>query len=294
MNAPLRLLLVSLTLATVGLAMPAPARADAPGLQASPLEYIDTLTPGHIKNGYVDVSNPGDGSLAIRTSVRGFRQTGTDGRLEFFDDPELIGGISLGLSSFELGPREAVRVVFHVDPSKLPAGGVYAALFFQTVPPSQSPNSSYVAESARIGTLLELVNGPATPHHGAVAKLDLPFLQLGRGLTGTLQYQNTDRTAHPVGYRPALTLSVLPWAAHPKLATGLVLPSATREFAIERPGSFFGLLPVTITDTDTHQTTTRWVLVCTAWCQWLLLVIATALTLGVARKIGPSRRSTLK
>lgn len=260
-------------------AMPAPAHADVPGLQASPLEYRDALTPGKVKTGYVQVSNPGDGPITIASSVRGFRQIGTDGRLEFFDDPDLSAGIQIGLTSFNLGPREAVRVVFNVDPSKLPAGGVYAGLFFRTVPPAQSSLSSYVDESANVGTLLELTNGPIGAYQGTIKTLSLPFMQFGNTLKGSLDYTNADHSAHPVGFRPNLSMQVLPWGKSPKLTTGLVLPGITRNFAIARPGSYFGLLPVIVTDNDTHKIAITWIFACTGFYQWLVIVLGIALAI---------------
>lgn len=262
--------------------LPAPASAAAPGLQVHPLHYRDTLAAGHIKTGFVDVANPGDSPVVIETTVRGFRQTGAEGELEFYEDSALSAGIKVDLTGFELGPREAIRVGFNVDPAKLPGGGVYAAIFFRTVPPAQSAGSSYVAESANVGTLLEFTNGPAGPHQGDVSALQLPFWQFGRGLTGRLSYRNTDRSAHPVGFRPNLSVQVLPWASKPKLNTALVLPGSTRSFEIRRLGSYFGPLPVTITDQDTRRTITRWVFACTGWYQWAVLVLTILLIVTIA------------
>ena len=274
--------LISLTLALVAaviIVMPGMAFADAPGLQTSPLQYEDQLTPGHIKTGYVEVSNPGDSPLNIQSSVRGFRQVGTGGSLEFFDDPELATAIKVDLTDFVVGPREAIRVIFTVNPTKLPPGGVYAAIFFRTVPPAQAPQSSYVSESANIGTLLILTNGPAGPNQGGISKIDLNFWQFGHGLEGALDYKNTDTSSQPHGFKPALTVQVLPWGVAPKLTTGLVLPGVTRHFQVVRTGSYFGFLPVIFTDTDTHRTTIDWVFACTGSWQWILLLLIVTGTL---------------
>ena len=274
MTGRLSVALAGLALAVVAVtAFPQVARADAPGLQTRPLQYEDKLTPGHIKTGFVEVSNPGDSAITVKSNVQGFRQVGTDGSLEFFSDPDLAAGIKVDLTDFEVGPREAVRVGFTVDPAKLPPGGVYAAIFFRTVPPQQAPQSSYVSESANVGTLLMLTNGPAGPNRGEITKIDMNFWQFGRGLAGSLNYKNTDTSNRPHGFKPALTMQVLPWGATPKLTTGLVLPGVTRGFQVSRPGAYFGLLPVIFTDTDTHLTVVRWILVCTGWWQWALIAL---------------------
>lgn len=147
--------LIAAALTVLALAGSAPARASAPGLQITPLQYEDTLGTT-VKNGFIDVANPTDTTIIVDASIRGFDQTGTAGNLRFFDDANLTAAIKLDLTSFELGPREAVRVLFSVNPAKLAKGGVYAAIFFQTRPQEGSSESSYVAQSANVGTLLLL------------------------------------------------------------------------------------------------------------------------------------------
>jgi hypothetical protein len=258
------------------LALPIPARATATALQIQPLQYEDTLTPGKIKSGYVDVANPGDATAHIVTQVQGFRQSGTDGVLKFFDDPVLTAAIVPALTDFNLGPHEAARVNFTVDPSKLAQGGIYAAIFFRTVPPDQSSASSFIAQSANVGTLLNLTYGTGLARHGTITALKLPFWQFGSGISGSLLYKNTGSAPNAVGYRPRLAMRVLPWGHAPTLNSGLVLPGSSRQFPVLRAGSFAGLLPVTFTDLDTHTFATRWVVALTglyAWVAWVLLAV---------------------
>jgi len=266
------------------------AHADAPALQVAPLEYDDTLRAGHIEQGFVDVANPGDASIEVASQVRGFKQTGTSGDLEFFDDPDLARAITVSLTDFSLGAREAVRVTFTVDPAKLPAGGVYAAIFFRTVPPAQISNSSYVAESANVGMLLVLTNGTDTTHHGQLSRLDLPFWQFGSALSGSLQYRNTDAGAHPVGFTPRLTVRITPWGKARQLNTGLVLPGITREFPLVWRGDYFGPLPVIITDADTHTATVTWIFAYTGWSGLWVIIAAIVLVLAGATYFARRRR----
>ncbi len=250
-----------------------PAEADVPGLQVNPLLYEDTLTSSTVKLGYIEVSNPSDTTITLQSRVQGFRQKDNQGRLSFFDDPQISDGIKVDLATFDLGSHEAIRVAFSVDPAKLPKGGVYAVIFFRTIPPAQSSVSSFVAESANIGTLLLLQNGGLGVHVGQITHLNLPFWQFDRGISGTLDYRNTNRSTTAVGFKPALTGRVLPWGSAPRLATGLVLPGSERQFAVSRPGSYFGLLPVTLTDIESHQNSTQWVFAITGWYQLLALVL---------------------
>jgi len=189
----MRRCLASAVLLAVSL-IPAATRADVPSLQVAPLQYTGNLIPGRVESGYVDVSNPTDTTIQVTSDVQGFRQTGTNGDLQFFSNPDLNAGIQVGLTSFTLGPRDALRDVFSINPSKLPQGGVYAAIFFRTQAQNQASNSSFVTESANVGTLLILTNGGAGSHRGAITGLKLPFWQFGPGLRGgTVTFQNTDR-----------------------------------------------------------------------------------------------------
>jgi hypothetical protein len=286
---PINALLAPLALLTLALAIPAPAHAAATALQIQPLQYEDTLSPGKVKSGYVDVANPGDTQVHVVTEVKGFRQTGANGDLTFFDDPDLATAITPGLTDFTLGPHDAIRDTFNVDPAKLAQGGIYAAIFFRTLPPEQSSASSYVSQSANVGTLLLLTYGNGLARKGQISQLKMPFWQFGAGIAGSLEYKNTSSGKKAVGYKPRLQMRVLPWGQAPSLTTGLVLPGYTRRFSVLRSGSFAGILPVTFTDLDTHRTTAAWVFALTGWYAWAAWVVLACVLL--AALLWLSRRS---
>jgi hypothetical protein len=265
--------LVALIFALLLGLIPTSIEAAAPTLQLAPLQYEAKLQPGKVHQGFIDVSNPADSEVHIVSSVRGFRQRGTDGDLEFFDDPDLSAAITPGLTDFAIGPREAIRVVFMVDATKLPQGGTYAAIFFRTIPSEQSGSASHIAQSANVGTLLLLTNGNSRPVKGEITNLALPFWQFGSGLNGSLSYHNTDESPGGVAVRPKLQLKVFPWSKARLLSTGLVMPGATRKFSLSRDGSYIGPMPVTIRDSDTGRDMTRWVFAVTGWCKLLAIIV---------------------
>ena len=257
--------------------MPTAALANAPSLQVNPLQYEDTLS-GNVKNGYVDVANPSDAPVDVEAKVQAFKQVGTNGDLSFYDDPDIAAAIKLDLSSITLAPHDAVRVLFSVDPAKLPAGGTYAAIFFRTIPRDNAgSHSSYVAESANIGTLLILRNGGLVPPSGGLSGLNLGFWQFGHGISGSAMVTNAASPHGGVAFRPELSARVLWGKAAAGQGTGLVLPGSRRQFAVSRPGSFLGPLPVTVTDAATHTSRTAWVFACTGLAGWWLLVLLLAL-----------------
>ncbi len=259
------------------------ARAEA-GLQLVPLKYEDTLSGTQIKTGFIDVSNPSDTTVTVVTDVQGFRQADLDGNLAFFADDALKAGIVPDLKQFSLGPRESIRVMFQVNPVKLPRGGVYAALFFRTIPPAVKSNVSYIAEAANVGTLLMLQNGGTTEKVGEIIELKLPFWQFGRGLAGQVQYRNTNRNVGGAAFNPELESQVLPWGRQVKGLGPFIMPQTTRQFSFNRPGAYAGLLPVTVTDTTSGKHVTRWVLACTGWYQLAGLLVALLVLVWLMRR----------
>lgn len=267
---------------------PAAALADVPSLQVAPLSYSGNLKPGVVASGYVDVANPGDETITIVSSVQGFRQIDTHGDLAFYSSSTLSNAIKVGLPSFQLGPREAIRVTFTVNAAKLPQGGVYAAIFFRTQPAPQQSDNSFVVQSANVGTLLILTNGGPGAHRGAFTNFTLPAVQLGSGLSGMVRFQNTDRSLTAVAFKPKFGTRIYPWGKLTSFTSGLVLPGVTRQFSFSRPGSFFGIIPLTVTDASTGDHATRWVLAVTGVYRFLvplgLLILIAAVVFLVRRR----------
>lgn len=282
-------LLVKLLLIAAPFAfLPSLALADIPSLQVAPLSYTGDLKAGAVSSGFVDVANPSDQNVNIAASVQAFKQIDKKGDLAFSDDPTYSTAIKVGLPIFELGPRQAIRVAFTIDPSKLPQGGVYAALFFRTVPAAQNSDSTYVLQSANVGTLLILTNGGAGAHRGQVTGTSVPFWQTGGGLSGAIDFTNTDSSPNAVAFKPSLATRVTPWGKSTSMTAGLLMPGVTRQFGFSRPGSFFGLLPVTFIDTQSGGHATAWVLAITGVYRIAVpvgLVILVLLTIGAVRLV---------
>lgn len=280
------------TIALVLSLAPSAALADA-SLQLNPLKYEENLPDATVRQGFVEVSNPSDTSVTVTTSVQGFKQADLDGNLTFFDDAQLTSGIIPNLSSFILGPREAIRVTFSVNPSKLPKGGVYAVLFFRTQPEAASSNVSYLLESANVGTLLLLQNGPAGKVSGEISKLSFPLWQFGNGIKGAITYHNSDRNTGGSAVTPRLSVKIPFFGKGHPSASALVLPQSARNIPIALTGSYLGILPVQVSaEGSPHRT--AWIIACTGWYSYLLLVLMVGgAALGiwqVVRRIRNSRK----
>lgn len=254
----------------------------ATGLKIAPLKYEELLELGSEKTGYVDVANPTDFNLRVRTSVEAFRQVNNQGDLEFFPDEQLEAGIVLDVDEFELGPREAARIFFTIKSNNLPEGGIYATVFFETVTENESDQVSTIGTVARVGTLLILQNGDGD-RDGEIVEVALPFWQFGKGVEGRISYHNPN-AERAVGFSPELSVRVA-WGEGSAITSGLVLPGITRDFSLMRPGDYFGLVPVTVTDEMTGEEQRVWVFAITGLAQFVapLFVLLLAISIGLQR-----------
>ena len=263
-------------LAGFGLAILAasPAVAATATLQLAPLKYQATLHAGSPQTGYVTVSNPSDTAITVRSQVQAVHQTGTNGDLTFNDDAAITAAITISADNVTLAPHEAVNFQFLINPDKLPQGGVYASIFFRTVPPTSGLGTE-VLTSARVGTLLLLDNGNSGTRRGTIDELKLPWLAIGPELIGTALYRNTGTVAR----NPHLAARVSTWGS-PQVVDGpYILPQATRLVHIQLKGSYLGPIHVVISETETGASAQFWTLAITGFWVWLLPLLIVAIAI---------------
>jgi hypothetical protein len=253
-----------------------PPSAGALGLKVSPLKYEEQIEPGSQKTGYVDVSNPNDGTVTVNTDVEAFRQTDIDGNLEYYEAERINKGIQFDVDQFQLAPREAARIFFAIDGSALPEGGVYAALLFSvgSEPPDEGEASS-IGTTSRVGTLLILQNGDNGVRTGEISGVDVPFWQFGDGIQGNVEFTAADKE-RSIAFQPKLDSS-LPIVGEREMDTGLVFPGNTRRFELDRTGRYSGVFPVEVTEEATGDTTRSWVVAATGIWQILAPLILVVL-----------------
>lgn len=206
----------------------------AASLKVAPLKYDTTLKSGEKKKGFIDVSNPTGQAVVVRTSVEAFRQTDDDGTLQFFDSEQLRAGVKLDLDEFELGPREAVRMYFLLDPTRLPTGDVYGAIFFSTAPAKQT---SGVGQAVKLGTLLSIVNGTPGPRDAEITDMSVSWLQLSDSIAGSYRIKNTANPSRATGFYPTVQLRASPLGEAKKQTGKLTFAGITRtnEFTLRTP-----------------------------------------------------------
>lgn len=244
-----------------------PAHAET--LRMQPLEYRTTLAAGDVQKGFVDIANPGRETVIVTTSVRAFRQIDDQGTLEFYDDAEVSAGITPDLDEFELAPNEIIRMYFIVDGSKLPSGDVFAGLFATA---KAKDDTSGAQQVARVGTLLNIVNGTPGSRQADIVHLDVPFLQIGEQLVGSYVIKNRAEPTQATGFYPEVTLAVDPFHSQHVTTSKLIFAgrSRTNDFSVQE--SRLGLYNVSVTYGS--STKSQWVLMATGVWTWIGALLA--------------------
>lgn len=259
-------------------AVPQPVEA----IKIQPLLYNEQLEKGEVKKGFIDVSNPNDTKVELETSVQAFRQTDNDGTIEFFESEEIQAGIELDYDSFTLGPREAMRVVFKIDGSKLPSGDVFAALFVATKPAEEGQ----IGQSVRVGTLLILENGTPGAREASITGLESRFWQTGSRLDGTYSIKNDAKEGEATGFMPEVTITLTPFGGSFANTSSLVFAGRERanEFSYETNRAGLYYMNVKHGDSEKGQ----WVLLAPLWFIGLVIgLIAAVLVLRQLYKRSP-------
>lgn len=275
-------LFIFMLFVALGAMVPAASTA-ALGLKVTPLEYRTTLQKNEKKKAFIDVSNPSGQTINVRTSVQAFRQINNEGALQFYSDPVIEAGIQTDLETFQLGPREAVRMFIQVDGQKLSEGDVFAAVFFTTAP-TQLKNG--VGQLVRVGTLLSIVNNTPGERKAKVSKLTAPFWQMSEELNGSYSIKNIGQSKS--GFYPKVTLSSWPSGKQHELVGSLVFGGREREnqFAYDIG---VGIHKIEVSYGNSKQE--RWVVTMPAW---LVIALVIIVTIVVAELLLMKRRRHIK
>jgi hypothetical protein len=242
----------------------APMQVNALGLKVAPLEYKTTLQEDERKQGFIDISNPSTQPVSVKTSVQAFKQINNQGGLQFFEDKHIEKGITLDLSKFELGPRQAVRMPFVIDGTNLPAGDVYAAVFFTTEPKKKTNG---VGQLVRVGTLLSIVNKTPGQRSAELTKLQLPFVQLNENASGSYSIKNSSSAG---GFYPEVSITSWPGGEDKKVQSSLLFSGHERsnDFTIN---TGYGIHLVEVSYGSSKKS--AWVITAAPWMIMLLGVI---------------------
>jgi len=242
----------------------------ADSLQIRPLLYKEKIEGDKTKRGIVDVANGGGKATDVTMNVQMFRQVDDDGTLQFLESDVVKKAIKTDIESFRLKPKEAVRVVFTIDGSKLPQGDIFAAIF-ATTKTKNTPQA--VTPEARVGTLLVLENGKPGPRNLTIPSLSLSRLQIGgSSIRGEMKIRNEADSMQTTGFFPKISTNVSPGGESTKFDGPLVSAGRTRTFDFSIPSNQFGIFRVNIKANDAQ--TARYVFVVTGVWRYIAPVLA--------------------
>lgn len=256
--------------------------ASALGLKIAPLEYKTTLKEDEVQQGFIDISNPSGQAVTVRTSVQAFKQINNDGGLQFYDEGLVASGIKPELSTFDIGPHEALRMFFTINGTTLPEGDVYAAIFFTTEPAQQANG---VGQLVRVGTVLSIVNKTPGSRKAEVTGISLPPLQLSDTVSGTYKIKNTGPAAS--GFYPSVRVSAWPGGKPRQMESSLVFGGRERvnDFSYQT-GIGIHLVEISYGNSKKSQ----WVITLAPWMLVALLLII--LIVGIELLLLKRRRKT--
>lgn len=242
-------------------------RAYAEGISIAPLKYQTNLD-GKTKKGAVDITNSSGEAQNITVQIRAFKQIDDKGTLQFYEDPLVSAGITPDYNHFELKPHETIHLFFLLNGQKLPKKQVFAALLAQASPVKASYNITPVL---RVGTLLILKNGNGDPpKQGSISDWNVGLFQFGDGVSGSFDFENTEKGNNASGYFPQFTVQL---AGTIKEYSGdLLFPGIKRGQSFDLSGSRLGVYKLTLTS-DAQASADQWVVVVTGFWRWLLPLI---------------------
>ena len=256
--------------------------------QIAPLRYDTTLQKGEVKKGFIDISNPSAKPVTITTSTQAFRQTDSSGSLQFYDEPAIRRGIVLDLDSFELKPRQVLRMFFTMSADKLPTGDIFAAIFFTS---TSSQETTEIEPAVRVGTLLTIVNGQASKRIAEIVTISASRFQLGRTVHGDYQIKNTDDPKSGSGFFPTVVVKNWPFGTEKTITSPLVFAGNTRTSDFSLPASSLSLKRISVTYESSSQS--RWVFSATPVALSLIGIVFLAATTSVIviKKLKKRRRT---
>ncbi len=245
-------------------------------LKVNPPEFRTTLKQGEKQKGFVDVTNPYGGRVKVKTSVKAFRQADNEGNLAFYDDEQVTAGIQPDLITFELGSQQTMRMYFLVDGAKLPAGNVFAAIFFSA---SEGAADRGISQSVALGTLLSIVNGASTANKAEVTSIKANWLQVGDGVDGIYSVKNKSDVTKNTGFYPEVIITLTPFTNSMTKTSSLVFPDRERsnDFSFTTSRIGFYKLRVSYGDSSKEQ----WVFLVTGWWRAIVPLLLVVLTLGL-------------
>jgi hypothetical protein len=256
--------LVALFAGFISIYIAPPVHADS--VRISPLQYQTELKKGEKKKGFVDVSNPSNESVNVKLYVNGFSQTDNQGNLTFFTSEQMSKGLLLDYDSASIGAHQTLRLYFLADGTKLPAGDLFGVIFAET----QSADQPGTNITARVGTLVEIINQTPGARHAEIAQLDIPFVQFGDDVGGVISVKNPAPKSSATGFFPNIAIEVALGGSKTEFKGPLVFAGNTRTAGFTVPSNQFGFYVVKVKAADAEAS--KVVFLMTGW--WRIVVPA--------------------
>ncbi|MCL2038584.1 DUF916 domain-containing protein [Candidatus Saccharibacteria bacterium] len=294
--------LTTAALLTIGLARPLAAADSNVSISISPSTQRLTLDPGQTQTAEITVINSGDTPYQVRVYAAPY-QVAPDYSRNIFDDPatahsQIYRWISFAnqsdsldeAASFTLAPNARRTIEFTITiPASVPAGGQYAGIMAEVIPPA---DASGVVAVRRVASLLYANINGNTIERGTVIERTWQGRYQSRNVNTSLIIENSGNTDFDAESRLLITNFFGKTVGEITEPAKLIFPGTSRRFELNwQSKGPFGIYKLTQQSRFLGQTVeeSKWVFVApTALFIFTVLILALAIfaaaIAGLARK----------
>lgn len=209
--------------------------AQGTGIGISPLIFKYSLDKGDIQEGTINVTNPNDFEIGVKSEIEDFLPEGEIGGTKLIGESEeitsLFRWIKVEPDSFNLAAKEIKTVSFEIAvPEDAEPGGHYASVLFRAVPPEKEAEETTIRVSGRVGALV-LVEVPGKVlRQGEIVSFKVPsFVE-----KGPVKFIAKIKNTGTVHWQAKATVKISNWfgkkVAEVSLGKHIVLPQSSRLF----------------------------------------------------------------
>jgi len=209
--------------------------AQGTGIGISPLIFRYSLDRGDVQKGTINVTNPNDFEIGVKSEIEDFLPEGTGGAVELIGESEeitsLFRWIRVEPDSFNLAAKETKTVSFEIAlPEDAEPGSHYASILFRAVPPEKEGKETTIGVSGRVGALVLVEVSGEVLSQGKIVSFKVPSF-VGKG---PVKFSATIKNTGTVHWQAKGTVKIFSWfgreVAEIPLGEHMVLPQGSRLF----------------------------------------------------------------
>lgn len=209
--------------------------AQGTGIGISPLIFKYSLDKGDVQKGTINVTNPNDFEIGVKSEIEDFLPEGEIGGTKLIGESQeitsLFRWIKVDPDSFNLVAKEMKTVSFEIAvPEDAEPSGHYASILFRAVPPEKEGKETTIRVSGRVGALILVEVSGKVLRQGEIVSFKVPsFVE-----KGPINFSASLKNTGTVHWQAKGTVKISNWfgkkVAEVPLGEHIVLPQGSRLF----------------------------------------------------------------